>query len=189
MHVDSVTGRSAVRHPSWVIVLHWVTVTILLIGVAAILIRGLMSDREIRTALLVIHRGAGLLVLAVTVLRILTTPWIRLREPLLTRWERWGSTVSHTVLYLVLIANPILGWLLTSARGQTAYFMGAIALPSLTGRDRDFADQLEGLHLQVAIVLLVVVALHSGGALWHHYYRRDLVLRRMLPVVRVPPRH
>jgi cytochrome b561 len=183
MNVASLTRGSAVRHPSWVIVLHWVTVSFLLIGVAAILVRGLLTDRELKTALLVVHRGAGLLVLAVTLLRILTTPWIRVREPLLTTWERWGSMFSHLAIYLLLIANPILGWLLTSARGQTAYFMGAIPLPALTGRDRDYADQLEGLHLQVAIVLLVVVALHSGGALWHHYYRRDLVLRRMLPVV------
>jgi cytochrome b561 len=176
-------GKPAMRHPSWVIVLHWVTVSLLLIGVAAILSRELVSDRGLRTALLVTHRGAGLLVLAVTVLRILTTPWIRLREPLLTAWERWGSLASHLTIYLLLIANPMLGWLLTSARGQTAYFMGAIPLPALTVRDRDFADQLEGIHLQVAIVLLVVIAVHSGGALWHHYYRRDRVLRRMLPLV------
>ena len=167
-------------YPSWVVLIHWVTVALVLLAAGAVLGRELVEDRSLRAALMIVHRGAGLMVLAVTLLRLAVSPWVIHRKatpttPLL----KTGALLSHLSLYLVLLANPIVGWALSSARGQVAYFLGVIALPSLVAKDRDFADTLQEAHESVAIALLVIVALHSAAALWHHFIRRDAVLLRM----------
>lgn len=170
-------------HPSWVVLIHWVTVALVVLAAASVLSRELVSDKELRTALMIWHRGAGLMVLAVTLLRVAVSPWTMHRdEPLESRALRIAAAASHGLLYLVLLANPMLGWALTSAHGQVAYFLGVVALPALVGKDRDLADQLQEAHETVAVLLLVVVLLHSAAALWHHYVRRDAVLRRMLAI-------
>lgn len=175
----------SVTHPLPVLLIHWLTVALVMVVAVAILGRELVEERSLRLALLSLHRGAGLAVLAVTLLRITISPVIvHGRATLAKSWHQTVAMLTHLLLYAALIVNPLLGWALSSARGQVAYFLGFIALPALGGKDRDFADSLQSLHTMVAMVLLAIVTLHSSAALWHHFVRRDAVLKKMLP----PPR-
>jgi cytochrome b561 len=61
---------------------------------------------------------------------------------------------------------------------------GLLPLPLLVRPDADLADRLGDLHAATAWVLLALVAVHIGAALWHHAVRRDGVLAAMLPLVR-----
>lgn len=70
---------------------------------------------------------------------------------------RWGSATSHTVLYALLFALPVTG---TGAM----YISGAFA-PA---------------HRFLTWCLLVVAILHAVAALWHHFVKRDHVLRRII---------
>jgi cytochrome b561 len=173
-------------HPPWVVLIHWVTVALVLLAAASVLSREFFSDKDIRNALLIVHRGAGLMVLVVTILRISISPWTMVKEEndQTPKLLRMAASFSHLVLYTALVANPMLGWALTSARGQVAYFLGVVTLPALVSKDRDFADSLQSIHTAVAIALLIIVLLHSVAALWHHFVRGDAVLRRMLAVRR-----
>jgi cytochrome b561 len=49
------------------------------------------------------------------------------------------------------------------------------------GIDRPFAHQLHDLHALCANALLILIGMHSAAALFHHFIRRDDVLRTMLP--------
>lgn len=172
------------RHHPFTITLHWLTVGLLVLGIAAVLGRELCEDKALKTLLLNIHRAMGLLVLCVCVLRLAS------RWPLaagkvnagLPKHLRFAAHAGHSALYAGLLAIPLLGWLLSNARGQTVHFLGLLPLPSLVMRNRDLADQLEGWHENLAWALMALAAAHALAALWHHYHRKDQVLRSILPL-------
>ena len=95
-------------------------------------------------------------------------------------WQRAAARVAHVVLYVLLVALPITGYLAWSARGNGTAFFGW-EIPAAIAKDRATARALNNVHEVLADALLVVVALHAAAALWHHVVVRDDTLRRMLP--------
>jgi len=77
-------------------------------------------------------------------------------------WARRLASVTHLLLYFLLIALPIAGVTLTWARG-------------------DFARQVLEVHGLLANTIIFIAAGHAAAALWHHFVLRDGVLNRMLP--------
>jgi cytochrome b561 len=173
----------APRHHAATIALHWVTLLLILFGLAAVFTRELFDEKPARAFLLAVHRNSGLLVLIMVGIRLL------LRWPLgvgavnnhLQKRLRIASALGHAALYLLLFALPLVGWLLSNAHGQAVQLLGVLPLPTLTERDRDFADQLSLIHVDLAWALLALAASHALAALWHHYRRGDAVLISMLP--------
>jgi len=82
---------------------------------------------------------------------------------------------------MLLLIQPILGFLHTSAHGDRVnlFFLGQ--LPSLIGQNRPFARQLLEIHEMVGLFLLGLTALHASAALYHHFWRCDDTLAAMLP--------
>ena len=54
-------------------------------------------------------------------------------------------------------------------------------LPPIVGKDEAFATQLFTIHRWVGWLLIALVLMHVGAALYHQFIRRDSVLKRMLP--------
>jgi cytochrome b561 len=130
-----------------------------------------------------IHISFGILLAVLVAWRVV----VRLSDgapPLpteMTALERIAAHAGHLLLYLLLIAVPILGILLTWYRGDALSFFGMFTIPSPVTPDRAMARSIKGLHSLCANGILIVAGLHALAALWHHYVRRDAVLRRMLP--------
>jgi cytochrome b561 len=100
------------------------------------------------------------------------------------RWERRAAAFSHAALYVLLIAIPLSGWLMSSALGvQTVYF-GVLPLPDLLAKDKALGEALKVVHVVLNAVLGVLVTAHVAAALKHHFLDRDDVLHRMLPFVK-----
>jgi cytochrome b561 len=99
----------------------------------------------------------------------------------MTRLESAAAKAGHLLLYLLLIAIPVLGILLTWYRGQELSFFGLFTIPSPVAPDRATARSIRELHSLCANGILIVAGLHALAALWHHFIRRDNVLLRMLP--------
>jgi cytochrome b561 len=99
----------------------------------------------------------------------------------MTPLERMAAKAAHLLLYALLLALPVLGILLTWYRGDALTFFGLFTIPSPVTPDRAMARSIKGLHSLCANGILIVAGLHALAALWHHYVRRDAVLRRMLP--------
>ncbi|HUR40040.1 MAG TPA: cytochrome b/b6 domain-containing protein [Verrucomicrobiae bacterium] len=98
-------------------------------------------------------------------------------------WQVSASRVSHVVLYLLMLALPLSGWLMSSAKGfQTVYF-GVLPIPDLLQKDKDLGELLAYVHWLLAFALAWLVALHVAAALKHHFLDKDGVLRRMLPAL------
>jgi cytochrome b561 len=87
----------------------------------------------------------------------------------------------HHLLYVLMVAIPLSGWLMSSAKGfQTVYF-GVLPLPDLLGKDKELGELLQTVHEILNLSLAALVVAHVGAALKHHLVDRDDVLSRMLP--------
>ena len=177
----SVTARS--RHPPLTIAIHWMTVVAIVVAVAAMFLRDAIEDREWRQVLLEVHRQLGLLVLLSAGARVALRALKGLADhaPDMAAFLRWAAKAAHVLMYGVLVALPLLGWAVTSAHGVTLTFLGVVPLPKLLSADSELADTLTDYHVWLAWGLLALVMAHVAAAVWHHFGRRDGVLRAMLP--------
>jgi cytochrome b561 len=170
-------------HPTLTIAIHWMTVVAIVVAVAVMFVRDAVEDRVWRQILLETHRQLGLLVLLAAGVRVA----IRLRKgltdhaPDMAAVMRWAAKAAHVLMYGVLIALPLLGWAVTSAHGVSLKFLASVPLPKILSADSELADTLTDYHVWLAWGLLALVVAHVSAAVWHHFIRKDGVLRAMLP--------
>ena len=101
--------------------------------------------------------------------------------------QQFLAHAGHLALYALMLAIPLSGWLMSSAKGVQTVWFGVLPLPDLLGRDKELGKQLAELHSALNIGLLVLIGVHTAAALLHHFVHKDDILRRMLPV-RVQPK-
>jgi cytochrome b561 len=101
-------------------------------------------------------------------------------EPTLEPWQKAASHLTHWGMYGLLLAVPLMGWLGVSMFDARGIPFG-LSLPSLAAKNEDAAKTVFLLHRLGAILLALLVLTHIGAALFHHFIRRDGVLRRMMP--------
>jgi cytochrome b561 len=97
-------------------------------------------------------------------------------------WQRRASALAHGALYGLMVATPLSGWLMSSAKGFQTVWFGVLPLPDLVAVDKDFGNEvLKPLHKAAAFMLGALVLLHVAAALKHHFVDRDGLLLRMWP--------
>jgi cytochrome b561 len=130
-----------------------------------------------------LHISFGLLLAAFVLMRIVVRVTVSAPEPeaVANPWETRLASLAHGSLYLLLIALPVAGIVLTWARGDTLSFFGVFTIPAPFAANRAFAHQVQDIHGLLANAIVILATFHAAAALWHHFIRRDGVLRRMLP--------
>ena len=129
------------------------------------------------------HKTIGITLLVLVLARLL---W-RLAVPppalpgSMPRWEQRAATITHRMLYALLLAAPIAGWLYASAAGLSVSWFGLVHVPDLIAKDRALADAFKLTHTVLVSLLAVLIAGHVAAALRHALLRHDGVMQRMLP--------
>ena len=95
--------------------------------------------------------------------------------------EELAAYGAHALIYVLLFAIPISGFLMSSAKGFPVSIFGWFTMPLLIAPDKALGHLLANIHVTLIWVLLGVVSLHALAALLHHFYHKDDVLRKMLP--------
>lgn len=134
------------------------------------------------------HKSLGIALLALLALRLawrLVNPTPSLPSGM-PAWERAAARVSHAMLYLLLAALPITGWIVNSAANIPVRIFGLVPLPAIVEPNKPLAELFARVHLTLVVALVLVLALHVAAALRHHWVKRNDVLLRMLPVRRTP---
>lgn len=96
-------------------------------------------------------------------------------------WQNQLANLTHIALYLLMIAIPVSGWLMSSAKGYTTTFFGLFDLPNLLEKDKPLAHTLKEAHELLANTLMILVVAHIGAALKHQFVDKDNLLERMRP--------
>jgi cytochrome b561 len=132
------------------------------------------------------HKSLGITVLLLALARL---AWKLVNRPypapLEVVWQRKAAAAGHGLLYLLILLQPITGWIMASAAGSPVSLFGWVSFPPLVGKDHDLHETFEEVHEIAFYVLLVAAVVHIAAALYHHFVLKDNVLRRMLPFARV----
>jgi cytochrome b561 len=163
-------------------VFHWLIAALLLVQY---LIGWLMPDlhRNMKPgAPMIFHVSVGLTILTLIVLRL---AW-RLTHPVapegsLPPWQRVTSEAVHWLLYVLVLATTVTGWLFASYRGWSLAYFYLVPLPMLASENAAAGKSIDGLHQAMEWALLVVVVIHVASALAHIFIYRDRIMQRMLP--------
>jgi len=161
---------------------HWLIVALL---VVQYLIGWLMPDihRGMKPgAAMTFHVSFGLLILILIVLRF---AW-RLTHPVapessLPRWQRLSSEAVHWLLYGLVLATSVTGWLFASFRGWSMSFFYLVPIPMLASDNAAAGKTIDGLHQAMEWTLLGGDRIHVAAALVHIFVYRDRIMQRMLP--------
>lgn len=164
---------------------HWTIVLLILAQGAIGLIMVELPKRPNVIPVYTFHKSLGLTVLLLAILRLV---WRlidrRPEEPPAMPWiQVIAARVGHALLYVLLFAVPLSGWVFDSASSlRPLYWWGMVQLPSLTGGpDKQLKELAQEAHEWLFWLLILVAAGHAAAALYHHFFNRDDVLRRMLP--------
>ena len=163
-------------------IFHWLVMALL---VMQYLIGWLMPDihRGMKPGVaMTFHVSFGILILVLIVLRF---AW-RLTHPVapessLTRWQRLASEAVHWLLYALVLATTVTGWLFASFRGWSISLFYLVPLPMLASDNAAAGKAIDGLHQAMEWALLVVIGIHVASALAHIFIYRDRIMQRMLP--------
>lgn len=175
--------NNAERYGSLSIALHWVMVLLMAGVYACIELREWYPKGSApREALKTWHFMLGLSVFALVwvrlaVFRLRPAPPIHPEPP---RWQMLLAKLMHVALYGLMIAMPLMGWVLLSAGGKPIPFFG-LELPPLVAESRNLSWQLKDWHETGGQIGYFLIGLHAAAALYHHHVVRDDTLRRMLP--------
>jgi cytochrome b561 len=181
--------RAAPGYTRTAIALHWL-VAVLILGAFAL---GLyMVELELSPTKLKLyswHKWLGVTIWMIAVVRLV---W-RLTHrppplPALPTWQRIAASTTHVLLYVLVLAIPISGWLFSSASGFPVVYFGVLPLPDLVGKDKELAKLLQSVHATLNYTLMAIIVVHAAAAIKHHFVDRDVVFHRMLPLLR-EPRH
>ena len=133
------------------------------------------------------HKSVGMTILLLAVARLLwrlanTPPQLPLTMP---RWQVGVSQVSHWLLYALMFAIPLTGWLMSSAAGVSVAWFKIAYFPDLIGSNEGLAETLHEIHELLAKGLFVVAVIHILAALKHAVVNRDGVLGRICSIITV----
>jgi len=134
------------------------------------------------------HKWAGVSIFLLVLLRLV---WRLTHRPPATpahmpAWQRRAAEGAHWLLYLLMLAVPLSGWLMSSAKGVPTVWFGVLPLPDLLGKDKALGELLGTVHKTFNFTMAGLVLAHAGAALKHHLIDRDDVLARMLPMLKKP---
>ena len=180
----AIERHATLRYTTTAIVLHWLSALLI---VCAFTLGWIMTDiagiTPTKLKYYSWHKWLGVTVFAVACLRLL---W-RLKyappapPPGTPAWQQKVADGVHLLLYFLIFAVPVSGYLYTLAAGVPVVYLGLIPLPVLIAPNPQWKPLLKELHYVLTMSLAAFTLLHVAAALKHQLIDRDGLLRRMLP--------
>ncbi|MFC5475709.1 cytochrome b [Paraherbaspirillum soli] len=170
---------------SWPLVgIHWLTVLLMLAILFSAELRHVLVERGgiSMRSVMVLHIGCGVALLALTVIRLAVRLLGRRMPPAPggSRFEHAAAHAVHLAIYALLLAEPLIGWIIVNAKGMAIPMpLLGFDLPILVPRDTELVTRMVMLHEILGRVFYATVALHGAAALWHHFVKRDGIIYRM----------
>lgn len=132
------------------------------------------------------HKWIGVTVFALALARIV---W-RLAHPApalpghMSGWQRAAAHAVHGLLYVLMIAVPVTGYLYSSAANVPVVYLGLVPLPRIIAPDPTLKEWLKTAHIALDYGLAAFIAAHVLAALKHQWIDRDGLLARMIPFLK-----
>lgn len=164
-------------------VLHWANAAFIigLLGLGWYMVDLSYFDRWYNAALST-HKSLGVLALGAACFSLLwrihspAPPLVATIKP----WEGFAAKTVHRFLYVMMVAIPISGYLISTSTGEGVSVFGWFVVPALVPLDERSRDMAIAFHYYLAYGTAGVVLLHAAAAFKHQFIDKDGTLRRML---------
>ena len=169
--------------------LHWLIVLLILMLAIVGLTMGELPKTPKYFWVYTMHKSIGITVLTLVLVRIGWRLYAGAPKPVpgTPKWQERIAALTHWLLYALLLAMPLSGWLYDSASGLRPFrWFGLWEMPKLVAPNESIRDLSHDAHESLFWVLVVLVVLHAAAAFHHHIFRNDATLTRMLPRRRKP---
>lgn len=176
-------ASALIRYTATAIALHWLTALLVIVTFPLGLYVHSLALSPFKLQLLSYHKWIGVTIFLLTVARL---AWRAGHAPpplpeTIPLWQQRAAHGLHLLLYLLLLAIPVSGWLMSSAKGVPVVYLGLVQLPDLVGKDKALGDTLQEIHEALNFGMLALLGMHIAAALKHHFLDKDTTLLRMLP--------
>ena len=162
--------------------LHWLVAALVLTQVPLGIVIANKLGGPLQEWLYDLHKSFGALLVPLIFVRVIYrlthTP-----EPLpkdVPPMQQVAARAMHWTLYTLLILQPMIGWIATSAYPAPVPIFHLFNMPLIWPDNRDLSGQLFTIHRWLGIVIAIVAAGHIGAALHHHFIKKDRILMRMI---------
>ena len=165
--------------------LHWlIAIVVILMLIAGQTLEDLPLEEK--KQIIMVHSGLGTAVFTLMIIRLM---WRLTHKPPpqvpMPGWQHKLSTMVHWSFYGLLLLQPVFGVLQAAYVDYPVLAFGVIDYSGLAIDNEETFRLFHRFHGVNAIILSILVLLHAGAALWHHFYVKDPVLRRMIPFGKV----
>ncbi len=162
-------------------IFHWVLFIMLTIAVIAGNVVHSMPKGDEKMEMLGQHKAFGVLILTLVLLRFL---WRLINTkpdhiPGVSAAQAFLSDVMHWGLYVLMLAQPLSGLLMSQSAGYPISFFGLGTVPTIIGENEQLADFFHEAHEIIWVLLVVAVVGHIAAALHHHFIIKNDTLKRM----------
>jgi cytochrome b561 len=164
------------------IVLHWCSALLLFALLALGWYMADLPKGPDRAWLIGVHKSLGIIAFTVLVVRL---GWRCTHRPpplpeTLPIWQRRLANGVHGLLYLMLLAQPLSGYLSASFSGYPMAIFG-LQVYNWGWKDPALNELLSTVHETCSFVLAGLIGLHILAAVWHTARSGSGLVRRMLP--------
>ncbi|MGB2045719.1 MAG: cytochrome b [Porticoccaceae bacterium] len=154
--------------------LHWTTAGLFLILIPMGIFTSIIPEQtQYRNAYYVVHKTLGVTALLLLVIRLV---WNRISQrpaldSTLTSRERQLARFAHFTLYMMMLALPVTGFMMTSLHGYPTYFFAWELAPLWPQSDAYILWGAMHKYL-LPYLLYIVLGAHILGALKHHFIEK-----------------
>jgi cytochrome b561 len=132
-----------------------------------------------------IHKAIGFTLLPLVILWVIWRFFnIQPRPQNAKGWQKPAASITHNLLLLGVFALSVSGIFMSVANGRPVQWFNLYTLEPFMAKNEQLAGYFKLSHEYIAYALIGLVTLHVAGALLHHFYYKDQVLKRMLPFVK-----
>lgn len=160
------------------VTIHWLSAVLIILLLGSGFRAGQTIDPVAKSDILRFHAPIGITILPLTLARIVWW-WQFDTKPIAaeskSRWQELFAKAVHILFYVIMIgmAASGIGMFVLSGAGPIVFGGAEGTLPDFN------LYPPRGPHGLGARAMLVLLVLHAGAALYHHFIMRDVTLKRM----------
>jgi cytochrome b561 len=171
------------------IILHWLIALIILamIGLGLYMVElpkqsELPPDEEsVRAFYFLLHKSLGLTAAVLIVIRVIRRLTHKAPElpATISKWQQKAAGVVQGLLYTVMLAMPISGFLQSMYSSYDTKYWG-IVLPRLAEADSVMRETFSEVHEILAFTFIALIILHLAAVIKHHIAKAGISERMSL---------
>jgi cytochrome b561 len=181
--LDLTAANEAHRYGRVSRILHWTTAILFIFMIPTGIFASMIPESMwFRTEYNVVHKTIGLTIFGLVIARLIWNQFSKRPEleASLKPRDRKLAHSAHILLYIIMIALPVTGYVMTSLHGYDSYFFIVKLSPFLPESDAYIIWGLFHKYLLQYLVYLILGA-HVIGALKHHFIdKHKTAIKRMV---------